>query len=388
MTRDIEILKSLYLPEIEEIYPFAPGLKTSIQQDAFWDYFNTILFDAKEIANFLYSYKVAKAEHFISRFEQLKKEYISYLASDYCNGEMNPTIELFLKIQFKPFIEEVTFQKEIKQAITITEHERLKKKLSLIDDAAAFEITDTEITSAFQLLEKKNEHEKLKEKMKEWDRIGEPVYSNKSPQHTFLKKIILIICLIGILVGLTIIFWPNQHKQSIKPKDYIPSRSEKDSVLKKNDSLQLNKLPKSIVVEQIDRNEFYCPVFSEAGLDTKMYTVVDNLEPRINSLRNYIKNCQEVEHSDCNKAKKELGELLKMNRKYIFNERVLYIFYPFKQRPLLIKTTDRNYYLRLKSNYFQLTQNSEPNTMNKLTDSLLIEKLNLIVYKHSFNDKH
>jgi hypothetical protein len=183
MRRDIEILKSLYLPEIEEMYSFAPDLKTSIQQDAFWDHFNSILFDAIKIADFFYSYKVAKLEYIkknsvlikddnildFIRFEQLKNEYISHLAADYCNGETNPTIELFLKIQFKPFIEEVTFQKEIKQAIIITEHYRLKRTLTLMDDAATFDITDNEITSAFQLLEKKKEYENLKEKMKEWD---------------------------------------------------------------------------------------------------------------------------------------------------------------------------------------------------------------------------
>ena len=402
MRRDIEILKSLYLPEFEEMYSFAPDLKTSVQQEAFWDYFNTILFDTIEIANFLYSYKVAKAEHLkknsiltkddnpldFIRFEQLKKEYISYLVSDYCNGETNPTIELFLKIQFKPFIEEVTFQKEIKQAIIITEHEKLKRKLSLMDDDAAFEIADNEITSAFQLLEKKNEYEKLKEKMKDLENIEQPAtISIAKPTKTILLsflKYTLAACCIGALVWL-IAFMMNGKK--VSKYDTFVNKIQ-DSLTKKIDTLKvLPTVSGKPIFAPIKRTEFNAPLFSEKGLDSKTYIVVDNLEPRILSLKHFLNLCKDDSTLlNCNQANNELSQLIKVNNKYIFDEKYLNIFSSVKHKPLIIKTVDQKYYLVLDGAYYYLLETKEPIKMDKVADTVLIERLKLIIFHHSVDD--
>ena len=403
MRRDIEILKSLYLPEIEEIYPFAPGLKTSIQQDAFWDYFNTILFDSKEIANFLYSYKVAKAEHFISRFEQLKKEYISYLASDYCNGETNPTIELFLKIQFNPFIEEVTFQKEIKQAITITEHERLKRKLSLIDEAAAFEITDNEITSAIQLLEKKKEYEKLKEKMKEWDiaeqtsklsnaniyyqlRDNKAATDFKAEQSRKPSKIVplsfikyaVAACFVGAMVWIGAMFYNSQPK-------------ENNLAGNKSDSL---KVPATIAPQpefaKVDVSENILPLMKEHGLGyapvtTKIRIVINDLQPRITSMEKYIAD-KSHGTSDSGKVNSsvqyEMDSLRKLTKNYTFDGKSLQLFTAPDNhlKNTVLKTTDNHYYYREGDHFFTLQQADKPTPFVKVTDKAIIDKLEKVVF--------
>ncbi len=402
MRRDIEILKSLYLPEIEEIYPFAPGLKTSIQQDAFWDYFNTILFDAKEISNFLYSYKVAKAEHFISRFEQLKKEYISYLASDYCNGETNPTIELFLKIQFKPFIEEVTFQKEIKQAITITEHERLKRKLSLIDEAAAFEITDNEITSAIQLLEKKKEYEKLKEKMKEWD-IAEQkskmsnanIYYQLTDNKSVIDKVVparkpsrtiplsfikyaAAACFVGVMVWIGAMFYNNQPK-------------ENNLAANKSDSL---KVPATIAPQpefaKVDVSENILPLMKEHGLGyapvtTKIRIVINDVQPRIASMEKYIADEAPgtIDSSKVNSSvQSEMDSLRKLTKNYTFDGKSLQLFtMPDNHlKNTVLKTTDNHYYYREGDHFFTLQQTDKPTPFLIVTDKAIIDKLEKLVF--------
>jgi|GEM_PF-2648398 len=402
MTRDIEILKSLYLPEIEEMYPFAPGLKTSVQQDAFWDYFNNILFDAKEIANFLYSYNVAKAEHFIIRFEQLKKEYISYLASDYCNGETNPTIELFLKIQFKPFIEEVNFQKEIKQAIIITEHERLKKKLSLMDDAAAFEIADNEITSAFQLLEKKNEYEKLKGKMKEWDKAEQKskmsnaniyyqlannkqgtdkVEPTRKPSRiiplSFIKYAVAA-CFIGAMVWIGVMFYNNQPK-------------ENNLAANKSDSL---KVPATIAPQpefaKVEVSENILPIIKEHGLGyvpvaTKIRTVINDLQPRIASMEKYIAD-KSHGTSDSGKVnssvQSEMDSLRNLTKNYTFDGKSLQLFTAPDNhlKNTVLKTTDNHYYYREGDHFFTLQQADKPTPFVKVTDKAIIDKLEKVVF--------
>lgn len=403
MRRDIEILKSLYLPEIEEIYPFAPDLKTSIQQDAFWDYFNTILFDAKEIANFLFSYKVAKAEHFISRFELLKQEYISYLASDYCNGETNPTIEVFLKIQFKPFIEEVTFQREIKQAITITERERLKRKLLLIDKAATFEITDNEIKSAIQLLEKKKEHEKLKEKMKEWDfaeqtsnlsnaniyfqlRDDESATDLKAKQSRKPSKIVSLsfikyavaACFVGAMIWIGAIFYNNQPK-------------ENNLAANKSDTL---KAPATIATQpefaKVVVSENILPLMEEHGLgyapvETKIRIIINDLQPRIASMEKYIadnshgtRGSGKVDSS----VQYEIDSLRKITKYYTFDGKSLQLFASPENHlnNTVLKTTDNHYYYRVGNHFFTLQQADKPIRFAKVTDKVIIDRLERVVF--------
>ena len=403
MRRDIEILKSLYLPEIEEMYPFAPGLKTSIQQEAFWDYFNTILFDAKEITNFLYSYKVAKAAHFISRFEQLKKEYISYLASDYCNGETNPTIELFLRTHFKPFIEEVTFQKEIKQAIIITEHEKLKRKLSLMDDAAAFEIADNEITSAYQLLEKKNEYEKLKEKMREWDiaeqkskmsnaNIYYQLANNKpasdfSDKHTRKPSKIIPLsfikyaaaaCFVGAMVWIGAMFYNNQ------PKENNLAANKPDSLKVPATTAPQPEFAKVGVAENI------LPLMKERGLGyapvaTKLRIVINDLQPRIASMEKYI---ADKAHGAGDNGKvyssflSEMDSLKKLTKNYKFDGKSLQLFNnPDNHlKNTVLETTDNHYYYREGDHFFMLQQTDKPTPFVKVTDKAIIDKLERVVF--------
>ena len=163
-------------------------------------------------------YYLPISNEFLNKILALKHIYFSYLASEYCNGRNNKTIEYLLKNNNVEFIKEVHFQQNLKIAVVVREQEKLKRKLSLLDKQATFEIADNEITSAFELIQKKSEHESIKEKMREWDRIGEPIYSRENLQKTYLKKIILIICLLGILVGLTIIFWPNHYMYVVKLK--------------------------------------------------------------------------------------------------------------------------------------------------------------------------
>jgi hypothetical protein len=408
MRRDIEILKSIYLPEIEEMYSFDPSLKTSIQQDAFWEYFNSILFDSKEIANFLYIYKVARADYFIDRLEQRKNEYISYLASDYCNGETNPTIELLLEMQFIPFMDEVAFQKDLKKAITISENEKLKKRLSLMDEAASFEITDDEITAAFQLFEKKNEHEELKKKMREWDSAEQPVFeessgklyrlegdrtsyspSDKPTPLNLLKsntktislsfiKYAAAACFVGAMIWLGIKFYDAGSKVN-------------NTEVAKIDSPTRPVTKAKPVFAKVEWSENFIPMQTETGMGfayggsaEKLSIIIQNVVPRIQSIEDYL-NKPQTDTSETTLrtiAREELESLRKLSIHYIFDGKKLQLFQTINAQVQnsVIKTADKKYYLMSGDSFYQLIISEQQQDLNKITDSQLIEKLERIVF--------
>lgn len=397
MTRDIEILKSLFLPEIEELYPVAPDLKTSVQQEAFWSYINVILFDSKEIVSFLQSYKIGKSDYIISQFEQLRKEYVASLASEFCNGETNPTVELLLKSQYKPFIDEVTFQKELKQAVIITEREKLKKRLSLMDEATSFEITDSEITSAFQLLEKKNKYESLKKKMKEWDKTERPAYANNEniyfqlnePKVNYIpskknSKIIplsftkyaVAACFIGAMAWIGIKFYNNQPKENI---------------LAKNNSDSLKAVQVKPEFAKVEMTQYVLPIVNETGLGfgktakiEKINIAIQDVTPRIVSIEAFL-NTPKIDTSERTlrtNAAEELESLKKLSTSYIFDGVTLHLFRTIDAhvQNIIIKTSDKEYYFKAGDSFYYLININKQEEFKKVTDEVLIDKLERIVF--------
>lgn len=406
MRSDIEILKRLYLPEIEEMYSSAPDLKAVVSNNAFWEYFNKIVFDTTEITNFLNSYRVATADYFISRLEERKNEYISHLASDYCNGETNPTIELLLKMQFIPFMDEVAFQKDIKKAITISENEKLKRKLSLMDEAASFEITDSEIADAFQLFEKKNEYEGLKKKMNEWDKAEQPAFSKS--EHIYFQlstsdseyvkesgseirkerktislsfvKYAAAACFVGAMIWFGIRFYNTGSKAGNTEVAKVESPTIPDASIRP-------------VFAKVELSENVIPVqteigmgFADVGSVKKLPIVIQNVVPRIQSIEEYLNKPQTNTSETALKAiaKEELGSLRKLSTSYVFDGKKLHLFHTLDPnvQNSVINTTDKKYYLVSGDNFYRLTISNQEQELNKITDTELIEKLERIVFEN------
>ncbi len=87
----------------------------------FGDYFNQLVLNAIDIetvlTGFLNKYNISAGEQTTVRLDRIRKEYISQLASIYCNNQTNPSIELLLQNQNQDFTEEVAFIKDINTAI-------------------------------------------------------------------------------------------------------------------------------------------------------------------------------------------------------------------------------------------------------------------------------
>jgi hypothetical protein len=421
MRGDLEILKSVYLPLLEEVSSFAPAFGENLDKESFWDYFNNLLLDAKntgkELEDLLLSYKVAKIDYFTDQFAQLKNEYISYLAAIYCNGESNPTIELLQKTQYAPFIDEIAFQKDLRTAITITERARLKKKLALTDDEITFDISDREIASAFAELEKKKERDELKRKMQEWDKTEQPAFSDnkrlffqlidsdveyarESKKETvnetkriplsFIKYAVAA-CFVGAMVWIGVRFFNNQpteHNLASNEMNYH-RLTEQNHASNKIDTIKsqpiISAAPEFAKVDIIVNS---LPLMQESGLGygpsakANIKLIVTNLEPRIASLEKYINSQAATKKNVLASAQGELDSLKKLTGSYTFDGKSLQLFSTANKNSKkgVLRTSDNHYYYRVGDQFFALQVSSKPMPLAKFNDKPIIDKLERIIF--------
>jgi len=396
--KDIEILKKLFTPAIEELSQFAPAWKQSVLEETFWDNLNLILFDNSKTSDFLQKQGIAKADYFLDRFKELRKEYISNLANEYCSGGTNPTIERLLNTGYKLFIDEVSFQQNLKMAVTISEMGQLKKKLSLLDARAAFEIGDNEIFSAFELTQKKNEHEAIKGKMLEWDKnfasignmsnvisISNTTLSNQSSSARRKKTISLTFiryaaaaCFVGVMVWIGVKIY-NQPK-------------ENNIVANKSDTLKISPTtPPRPEFAKVETAAIAVPIVKETGIgfaqfqkEVKLKIVVEDVTPRIQSIEKYLS----VIVNDTNQtayranAAHELDSLKRLTASYIFDGTALRLFASLDvhHKNAVIKTADKQYFLTDGNNFYFIKNTPKPLPLIKVTDSAMKEKLERLIF--------
>lgn len=397
--KDIEILKKLFSPAIEELSQFVPAWKQSVLEETFWDNLNLILFDNTKTSDFLQEQGIAKADYFLDRFKDLRKEYISNLASEYCRGATNPTIERLIKNGYKLFIDEVSFQQNLKQAVTISEMEHLKKRLSLLDARAAFEIGDKDIIAAFGLAQKKNEHEVIKGKMLEWDKnlasignvsnvipISNTTQSNQSSSEPRKKTISLTFiryaaaaCFVGVMVWFGVKFY-NQPK-------------ENNIVANKSDTLKISPTnPPRPEFAKVETATIAVPLVKETGIgfakqqqEVKLNIVVEDVKPRIQSIERYLSNvANDTNQTEYRAAAiHELDSLKRLAVSYTFDGTALRLFasLDFHHRNAVVKTVDKQYFLTDGNNFYFVKSTPDPIKLTNVTDPILKEKLERLMFE-------
>jgi hypothetical protein len=396
--KDIEILKKLFSPVIEELSQLVPAWKQSVLEETFWDNLNLILFDNTKTSDFLQKQGIPKADYFLDRFKELRKEYISNLANEYCSGATNPTVERLLNSGYKLFIDEVSFQQNIKQAVTISEMDHLKKKLSLLDARAAFEIGDKDIIAAFELAQKKNEHEAIKEKMLAWGKTT-PSLANKpnvipinntSQAHqrnspparktislTFIRYAAAA-CFVGVMVWIGVKFY-NQPK-------------ENNIVAIKSDTLKTPPVasPKPQFAK-VETATIAVPIVKETGIgfaqsqkEVKLKIVVEDVAPRIQSIERYLSNvANDTNQTEYRAAAiHELDSLKRLAVSYTFDGTALRLFASLDvhHKNAVVKTADKQYFLTDGNNFYFIKNTPEPLELIKSIDPAVKEKLERLIF--------
>jgi hypothetical protein len=394
-TKDIEILKVISSALVDELYQFAPKLQGNMTDNAFWVHFNSILFDEGKTIEFLQNSGVKEVSHFLDKIRMLRKEYTSHLAAEYCNGASNPTVERLLNTNYKPFAEEVEFQGALKQALTISEREKLKRKLSLLTEAEKFDVSDAEIAAAFELQQKKSEHESIKQKMLEWSYIENdknasttvnPIDYEHSPSSkhspkgrktisiSFIKYAAAA-CFIGVMTWLGIKFY-NQ------PQENVIVVNHADTTKSLGDSF---KEPKFAVVSDA---KYQIQILKDDGIGfakgkQKIEIVVHNTALRIASIEEYLDSPKKdsIEPNFRLLAKQELDSLRLLSSTYTFNGKSLSLYTERETyRVNAIIAGNKQFYLKSGDNYFYFDVADKPKKLRRVTDNQEKEQLERIYF--------
>lgn len=390
MVPEPEMLDIFYSEFIAQNTIFDINYASSINHRNFWTELNNILIDnyllkdteIKTVTDLFKKHYVPISNEFLDKILALKKQYFSYLASEYSNGRNNDTITFLLKNKNIEFSEEIHFQQSLKQAIEISERKELKRKFELLDEASAFEITDNEITSAFQLLEKKNEYERLKDKMNEWDTAQtQTTISIPKPSRTIPLSFIryaVAACFIGAMAWIGIRFYNDQP-------------TENNLAANKSDSL---KVPATIAPQpefaKVEVSEHTLQLMKEHGLgyapvETKLRIVINDLHPRIASMEKYIAD-KTHDPSDSGKVssyvQSEIDSLKKLTKSYKFDSKSLQLFTAPDNnlKNTVLETTDNHYYYSEGDHFYMLQQSDKPIPFVKVTDKAKIDKLERVVF--------
>ncbi|MCF8450016.1 MAG: hypothetical protein K9G49_09130 [Taibaiella sp.] len=400
MRRDIELLQQIIGPELA-----LAGGSHILGYETFWVKLNDLLLSprlqANDLLTLLHDFKVDSAKQLFSgKINDFRHQYVDALANDYLSGFASPTLELLIKTQYAPLLNEIAFKRDLKSAITITERARLTKKLSLTDEELLFDLSDSEMASAFGKIDKKKEQEDIMKKMREWDKEETPAYANNehisyqvnepateysaaSKKETkriplsFIKYAAAA-CFIGAMVWIGVSFYD--------------TGSDRDNTeVAKVDAPAVPGAKIKPAFAEVELSENIIPVqtetgmgFADVGAVKKLPIVIQNVVPRIQSIEDYL-NKPQADTSETTLraiAKEELESLRRLSTSYIFDGEKLQFFQTLDAhvQNSVIKTADKKYYFMSGDNFYQLTISKQQQDLNKITDSPLIEKLERIAF--------
>ena len=248
-----------------------------------------------------------------------------------------------------------------------------------------FEITDAEITAAFEALER----QELKDKMKEWDNepVSKPIQIKLEPTVSKIEKkprkislsyfsYAAAACFVGIMVWIGIKY-SNERK------------TDNNFAVNKPDTLKTTNPKPEFAKLEVSQNTI--PLLKESGIGfgntgkkNKINIVVQNLEPRILSIQEFLN--KPVTDTSMNILRKNAGEelqsLKKMESSYIFDGKTLHLFTPLNAHVEnnIIEMEGGKFYLKEGKNYFQLKKTDKPLELKKVTDTDLIENIERVVF--------
>jgi hypothetical protein len=185
MRHDLEILKELFLPLLEEIATYSPKLAGELAGGvAFWAHFNGVVLQGGAALRELLTGYGAKD---VAACENLCVEYLSYMAICYCAGQTNPTVEMLLQSHNDDFAGEVSFQKDMLAAIALAGRKAMKAELEQAAEFAGADVAGEEITAAFTTIHRDAMRNDLRKQMKQWD---EEAPAHKEPEQRKKRKAI------------------------------------------------------------------------------------------------------------------------------------------------------------------------------------------------------
>ena len=374
MRIDLEILKSVYFQLLESNMGNSPALRNHLNNESFWSDFNTILLDenntTKELEAFLISYEFENKGNLLVLVNQLKNEYFSCLATEYCRGETNPSVTHLISSENSQFLAEMRFQKELQIAITKSERARLKSLIAESTEMDTEEPSVKKTTNVPVYASREGNGANSNQILKQWN----PEIPRKVPW-TFILS-----ALAACFAGLFIWFGAKMYLQP-KGSDFTSTRIDSQKV-ERIDSGKFAKIESKKVDFSVVNEKGIG--FGDAGKANNVNVTVKDLMPRIQSIQDYL--VQSANDGSAGETRKEataeLRSLLNLASSYLFDGTTLYLYSNSiaTDGRVIIITSANEYFLKDGKNYYNLRRSAQPLNFKKVSDRELKEKLDKIVF--------
>lgn len=276
MRHDLEILKELYLPALQEIADIYPKMEQDIDRgEVFWLELNEMLLAAdmrERLSAFISGYGTLNTDHYLAYFTSQRAEFLSYLATYHLSGQSAPTIDVLLQRGDVAFAEEVAFQKDMMAAIAAVGRMELKRELEQAEEHAEMEVSGAEIAAAFSAIEGSPAHVNLREQLQQWEAEEQPAPRPQEQKRKARRIIPLLffrfaaaaaVCTVGT-VGVIKVYNDWQHEHSSTGHYHIeqqpdtlsqpPAENAADTA-NMTDSLAWTQVDSAVAADQVAPSE-------------------------------------------------------------------------------------------------------------------------------------
>jgi hypothetical protein len=310
-----------------------------------------------------------------------RDHYFGKLAETYVLGSNSGSIQYLAKTKNDSFLESLDFIEDVKTAITITERERLKKKMQFLDETEIPDLPEIEIRAAVTLAER----ERMKEIMRKLDAEEEneaieiseadgfPGFKNNIPSPKIIPieknksawiKYAVAACIIGLIAVTTVIIYNNRNASNEIARNK-PTTSDTSSTIKKNqgkiEALSINKWDSAEMTLTVRKE-------SSMGFAVKQ----EKMAVRVYKPKENVAGLPEVE--------KQIDSLRKLNKTYIFKNNSLSVYLTNNDLPVLYKI-DNKYYLKITDTVYHIRPSDKPAMLNKVTDRSILTRIDKTNYQ-------
>jgi len=395
----IDIIQQLLLPKLVKDARF----DTNKIDSFFWEGFVKAMLDfeinQQAAYSLIASIGLENTEKINQKLGFFYDSLIKELAEQYVLGATTEAIDYLISTKNKSFEKQVSFYRNLKNAITKVERTRIKKELPKAYDKLNFELSDDAITNVIS----KKERETLKGKMNIWDKelaVSEetPVYSVSEKKATKVISLSWIQYAVAacLVVGMSIWYYTNQNQGSTSPNKVVTAPVKKDTI--KN--IINAEVPKEAIAEVMTVTKSCTVIKGGLGYSSTkniVKIVENNQKGRMVSIVAAIEKYRQLLEKEFPHhtgyglryksiqdtivtLEKELAFMKEREKHYVFDgkEVVLYVSTSSKENAILLY--EDSYYLKRDAVFFKLTIAKQPQFYTKETNPEILNNLNKMIF--------
>ena len=394
------IIKDLLFPRLEKDLNF----RQQQLDDVFWFKFTEAFLDyeidPKPVFASVYRLELENPERIIGKLPEIHRSFTEELAEQYVLNNRSEAIERLHQNGDSLFRENVSFLRELRNAVYRMERRRIINEMPLTYASLSGEIPEESIESAI----KKKGREELRAKFRKWDgekkeelnvvssniRFSMESYhnsggedkeeNNSESSHQKVNGKVISLSWIKYAAAACVLitaglFYFNSLENGISSDIEIVDMNDEEESKMEEENIQLADLKASSKNLEVLQNAGLG--YSETLSDKSVKVTFIDADERISSLYEILKE----KEFDTSTYKDELSRLQNSQGKYIFKDQQL-TFYKkgFNENLKIIELSENQYYFQKGNEFYQLKISDAPQELSPETNENVIEQLDKIIF--------